>query len=237
MRYVWASASHVGHVRVNNEDSVLPADDGAAQGPVVIAVADGMGGAVGGEIASKLAIEAVTDTDGTPADRARAANRAVLQRIADDPDLHGMGTTLTMAILTEDGTAEIAHVGDSRGYVQRIGELEQITDDHSVVMEMVRIGQLTPAQAANHPRRHMITRVIGMTDVDVDELTFPLAEGDRLLLCSDGLTDQIPDTNISMVLRTAPTPSDAAWSLVEAANRAGGIDNTTVVVVDVVADE
>ncbi len=129
----------------------------------------------------------------------------------------------------------MAHVGDSRAYLFRTGDLEQLTHDHTVVMEMVRSGMLTVSQAVTHPRRHMLSRVIGMEDVTVDEMTLTLHDGDRILLCSDGLTGLVGDEAISMVLRTAPTPSDAAWSLVEAANRNGGHDNTTVAVVDVLA--
>jgi protein phosphatase len=147
-----------------------------------------------------------------------------------------MGTTLTLAIFDPEGLVELAHVGDSRAYLYRTGELEQITNDHTVVMEMVRSGMITAAQAETHPRRHMLSRVIGMTDIAVDELSLPLHDGDRLMFCSDGLSNYVADSAISMVLRAAPSPSDAAWSLVEAANRTGGHDNTTVAVVDVLAD-
>ena len=233
MKYVWATATHVGHVRSNNEDSVTPPDDGAGSGPVVVGVADGMGGAVGGEIASRIAIDAATAADTSVGDRLRAANQAVLEAVATEPGLFGMGTTLTLAIFNADGNVHLAHVGDSRAYLYRTGELEQLTDDHTVVMEMIRSGQLTPAQATTHPRRHMLSRVIGMPEVAVDELSRNLHDGDRLLLCSDGLTGEVSEASISMILRTAPTPSAAAWSLIEAANRAGGHDNTTVAVIDV----
>jgi protein phosphatase len=236
VKYVWATATHVGHVRTNNEDSVTPEADGAGRGPVVIAVADGMGGAVGGEIASRIAIDAAVAEPGTPGARVTAANAAVLAEVADQPALYGMGTTLTLGIFDPAGLVELAHVGDSRAYLYRVGVLEQITYDHTVVMEMVRSGMITEAQAATHPRRHMLSRVIGMADVTIDELSLPLHDGDRLLFCSDGLSNYVADSAVSMVLRTAPSPSDAAWSLVEAANRSGGHDNTTVAVVDVLAD-
>ena len=237
MNYVWSTATHVGHIRAKNEDSVTPSQDGVDSGPIVIAVADGMGGAVGGEIASRIAINAATATDDVSAgDRVRAANEAVLAAVDRDGDLQGMGTTLTLGVFHPDGSVDLAHVGDSRAYMYRTGELMQLTDDHTVVMEMVRRGQLTDAQAATHPRRHMLSRVIGMKDVAVDERAIEVQDGDRLLLCSDGLTGMVTDSGVSMILRTAPTASDVAWSLVEAANRAGGHDNTTVAVIDVRAD-
>lgn len=236
MNYVWATATHVGHVRANNEDSITPEDDGASEGPVVIAVADGMGGAVGGEIASRIAIDAALSDGGRPETRVESANEAVLDEIAKQPQLRGMGTTLTLGVFNDNGMLELAHVGDSRAYLYRAGRLDQITHDHTVVAEMVRNGMLTEAQAATHPRRHMLSRVIGMENVVVDGLSMPLHDGDRLMFCTDGLTGLVGDDAISMVLRTAPQPSDAAWSLVEAANRAGGHDNTSVAVVDVHGD-
>ena len=236
MKYVWATATHVGHVRANNEDSITPDDDGAGDGPVVVAVADGMGGAVGGEIASRIAVDAALSDGGAPDSRVGAANDAVLERIAAQPELRGMGTTLTLGIFREEGLLELAHVGDSRAYLYRAGRLDQLTHDHTVVAEMVRSGMLTEAQAATHPRRHMLSRVIGMEDIVVDAISMPLHDGDRLMLCTDGLTGLVDDSTISMVLRTAPAPTEAAWSLVEAANRAGGHDNTSVAVVDVHGD-
>ncbi len=236
MNYIWATATHVGHVRTNNEDSITPEDDGASEGPVVVAVADGMGGAVGGEVASRIAIDAALSDGGRPETRVEAANDAVLDEIAKQPELRGMGTTLTLGVFHDNGLLELAHVGDSRAYLYRAGRLDQITHDHTVVAEMVRNGMLTEAQAATHPRRHMLSRVIGMENVVVDGLSMPLHDGDRLMFCTDGLTGLVDDDAISMVLRTAPQPSDAAWSLVEAANRAGGHDNTSVAVVDVHGD-
>lgn len=236
MNYIWATATHVGHVRANNEDSITPDDDGAGGGPIVIAVADGMGGAVGGEIASRIAIDAALANEDRPELRVEAANQAVLREISQQPELRGMGTTLTLGVFHEHGLLELAHVGDSRAYLHRAGRLDQLTHDHTVVAEMVRNGMLTDSQAATHPRRHMLSRVIGMENVVVDGLSMPLHDGDRLMLCTDGLTGLVDDAAISMVLRTAPQPSDAAWSLVEAANRAGGHDNTSVAVVDVRAD-
>ncbi len=237
MRYTWASATHVGLVRTGNEDSVRPVTDGSATGPVVIAVADGMGGAVAGEVASRIAIEAAVADDPTaeltPGDRVRLGNDAVIQAVADDYTLSGMGTTLTLGLFDEGGTARIAHIGDSRLYLLREGELRQLTRDHTLVADLVAMGQITAEQAETHPRRNLVTRVIGTSEVDVDEFDVVLQRGDRLVLCSDGLNSMLRDGEIARLLAEASSPSEAAWELIEAANAAGGTDNTTVAVVDV----
>ncbi len=235
MNYRWATATAVGHVREMNEDSVFPRTDGSGPGPQIIAVADGMGGAAAGDVASRVAIEAATGDDDAAGARARIArsNRAVLDAVVEDPARRGMGTTLTVGIFHPDGTLELGHVGDSRAYLLRDGELEQLTEDHTLVAEMVSQGQLTPLQAQSHPRRHMLTRVIGMPDVEADFHDVELREGDRVMFCSDGLTGMVDDRAIGLLLADAADPSEAAWSLVEAANSAGGLDNTTVAIVDV----
>jgi len=237
MRYTWASATHVGLVRAGNEDSVRPINDGSMEEPVVIAVADGMGGAVAGEVASRVAIEAAlvqepTD-DLTPGDRVRNGNAAVVDAVAADYELSGMGTTLTLGLFLPSGTVRIAHIGDSRLYLYRDGELQQLTTDHTLVAELVALGQITPEQAETHPRRHLVTRVIGTPVIDVDEFDLDLEPHDRLVFCSDGLNSMLRDQEIAAKLAEASSPSEAAWSLVEAANAAGGTDNTTVAVVDV----
>lgn len=237
MRYTWASATHVGLVRAGNEDSVRPINDGSMEEPVVIAVADGMGGAVAGEVASRVAIEAAlvqepTD-DLTPGDRVRNGNAAVVDAVAADYELSGMGTTLTLGLFLPSGTVRIAHIGDSRLYLYRDGELQQLTTDHTLVAELVALGQITPEQAETHPRRHLVTRVIGTPVIDVDEFDLDLEPEDRLVFCSDGLNSMLRDQEIAAKLAEASSPSEAAWSLVEAANAAGGTDNTTVAVVDV----
>lgn len=237
MRYTWASATHVGLVRAGNEDSVRPINDGSMEEPVVIAVADGMGGAVAGEVASRVAIEAAlvqepTD-DLTPGDRVRNGNAAVVDAVAADYELSGMGTTLTLGLFLPSGTVRIAHIGDSRLYLYRDGELQQLTTDHTLVAELVALGQITPEQAETHPRRHLVTRVIGTPVIDVDEFDLDLEPEDRLVFCSDGLNSMLRDHEIAAQLADASSPSEAAWSLVEAANAAGGTDNTTVAVVDV----
>ena len=236
MNYSWATASHVGHVRDTNEDSVSPAADGAGSKTLVVAVADGMGGAAAGEVASRLAIEAATATspgDTDIAARFTAGNDAVLAAVTDDPAMAGMGTTLTLAVLDHDGVAHLGHVGDSRAYLLRDGVLRQLTTDHTYVMELVSRGQLTKSAAATHPRRNLLTRVIGMQDLIVDTFSESLEAGDRVLLCSDGLTTMVDDGVIADLLTSATSPTEAAWALVDAANGNGGVDNTTVAVIDV----
>jgi serine/threonine protein phosphatase PrpC len=237
VRYTWASATSVGLVRDGNEDSVRPTADGSAEAPIVVAIADGMGGAVAGEVASKLAIDAATATDAaattTPRQRVLDGNKAVIRAIAEDFSLAGMGTTLTLGRFTENGTLQIGHVGDSRMYLLRNGTLSQLTTDHTLVAELLALGRITPAQAKTHPRRNLITRVVGTHTLEVEEVEHQLESGDRIMLCSDGLTDMVTDDDIAAILHKAESPTEAAWSLVEAANAAGGIDNTTVAVVDV----
>ena len=211
--------------------------DGSKEDPVIIAVADGMGGAVAGEVASRIAIEAAMSADPTadlsPADRLRIGNQAVVAAVEEDYTLSGMGTTLTLGLFLPEGTASIAHIGDSRLYLFRDDELQQVTRDHTLVADLVALGQITREQAETHPRRNLVTRVIGTPDIEVDEFELELMLGDRVVLCSDGLNSMLRDREIAERLRNASSPSDAAWSLVEAANAAGGADNTTVAVVDV----
>lgn len=237
MRFTWASATHVGLVRTGNEDSVRPINDGSGNDPLLVAVADGMGGAVAGEVASRIAIEAAlaenADTAVTPGDRVRAGNAAVVTAVTDDFALSGMGTTLTLGLFLPTGLLQIAHVGDSRVYLYRDKDLRQLSQDHTFVAELVAMGQITAQEAVTHPRRHLVTRVIGTETVDVDEFDLDLKRGDRVVLCSDGLNSMLRDSEIAKILKESDAPSDAAWSLVEAANSAGGSDNTTVAVVDV----
>lgn len=237
MRYTWASATHIGLVRTGNEDSVRPTTDGTTDGPVIIAVADGMGGAVAGEVASRIAIEAAvspsTDSDVTPGERLQLGNQAVVDAVTEDYTLSGMGTTLTLGHFHADGTARVAHIGDSRLYLYRNQELRQVTRDHTLVADLVAMGKITPEEAITHPRRNLLNRVIGTPEVAVDEFDLQLQAGDRVVFCSDGLNSMLRDPEIAAVLEEASSPSEAAWTLVEAANAAGGMDNTTVAVVDV----
>jgi len=233
VRYIWATASHQGKVRGNNEDSVFPEASGESAGPTTLMVADGMGGAVAGEVASRLAVNAAASIDVDPGDRVAAGNRAIREEVAREPSLEGMGTTMTLVTLTEDQTAILAHVGDSRAYMLRNGDFRQLTQDHTVAAELLARGQLSPHEAAQHPQRHMLTRVLGLTRfVNVDTEVLELEVGDRLLLCSDGLTEMVSDGGIAAAL-TGTAPDEATWKLIEMANAAGGVDNISVVVIDV----
>ncbi|MCP3975565.1 MAG: serine/threonine-protein phosphatase [bacterium] len=234
MKYTIATATHVGRVRAGNEDAVYPTEDVSTEGPVVVAVADGMGGHAAGEVASAIAISSsISLEEGTAVARVEAANAAVVAAADADINRAGMGTTLTLAILWPDGRLEIGHVGDSRAYLLRNGRLTQLTIDHTFVRELIAQGRLNPEEAETHPRRHMLTRTVGMKDVRVDSLDIHLMPGDRVLLCSDGLTGMVSDIRVEKILGSTPVATDAVWSLVEAANAAGGQDNTTVAVVDV----
>lgn len=232
MRYTWAAATHVGRVRSANQDSVYPATAGSGEALLGV-VADGMGGAAGGEVASATALDAVLASPEPGAARIEAANRAVHALASARPELAGMGTTVTLADLDADGRGRFAHVGDSRAYLWRDDELTQLTQDHTVVAEWLAVGAITEDEAKTHPRRGMLTRSVGVApSVTVDEFEAELAPGDRLLLCSDGLNGMVRDDRIAALLSTG-TPEEAAWALVEAANAAGGHDNITVLVVDV----
>lgn len=237
MRYTWASATHVGRVRAGNEDSVRPTIDGSREEPVVIAVADGMGGAVAGEVASRIAIDAAMEAEPSahlsPGDRVRRGNEAVVEAVEEDYTLSGMGTTLTLGLFLPEGIVRVAHIGDSRMYLFRDGQLQQLTRDHTLVADLVALGRITAEEAETHPRRNLVTRVIGTEDVEVDEFTVDLVAGDKIVICSDGLNSMLRDLEIAAKLEAASSPSEAAWSLVEAANAAGGTDNTTVAVVEV----
>jgi protein phosphatase len=236
MKLLTTALTDVGRVRGANEDAFV-IDDAAG----LLAVADGMGGHQAGEVASATAIAALRTglDDGRKLDEAIVdANTAVVERASGDPALRGMGTTLTAAVFGDDQVLVIGHVGDSRAYLLRDSDLEQLTEDHSVVAELIAAGQLTEAEAEIDPRRAMITRALGIdVDVEVDVITVDLAVGDRVLLCSDGLTTMLRDDAIAEVLRTETDRARAAHELVEAANEAGGADNITVLLIDVVDDD
>ena len=233
MKYLWASATHQGMVRENNEDSLFPTAGGETTDSAVLAVADGMGGHVAGEVASRLAINASTSSELDASDRVAAGNRAIREEVAREPSLEGMGTTMTLLVIDgEQGT--FGHVGDSRAYMLRDQELTQLTNDHTVAAEYVQVGQMTPEEAAVHPHRHMLTRTLGLTRfVNVDDFVIDFEVGDRVLLCSDGLTEMVSDDAIAKILKDG-TPEETAWKLVETANAAGGVDNISVIVVHVV---
>jgi protein phosphatase len=221
--------SDTGLQRRANEDSFF------VRAPLFV-VADGMGGAQAGEVASRLAAEAFAGglpDHGTSEERletrVRDANRRIHEVSHEDRTLNGMGTTITAAYLEDDELA-LAHVGDSRAYLLRDGELTRLTRDHTLVEELVRRGELTEEEAAEHPQRSIITRALGPEpDVDIDLHTHPVRAGDVLLLCSDGLTGMIGEDEVTEILARTPSLRDAGRALVDAANEAGGRDNITVV--------
>jgi serine/threonine protein phosphatase PrpC len=226
----YAVSSDTGRKRRRNEDSYVIA-------PPLFAVADGMGGAQAGEIASRLAAGALEETDlgaGSGEERVTSliqeANRRVYERSNEDPSASGMGTTITVALVGDTGVT-IGHVGDSRAYRYRDGSIEQITEDHSLVNELMKSGKLSPEEAETHPQRSVITRALGTDpDVDVDSFTLETQSGDVFLLCSDGLTTMVDDDSILGVLEQHRDDLDRATkSLVSAANRGGGEDNITVI--------
>jgi serine/threonine protein phosphatase PrpC len=224
--------SHPGRKRRHNEDAWVCA-------PPIFAIADGMGGARGGEIASRVAATALGENvDGSGEERVVAliqqANRRVYERASEDSDASGMGTTITVALF-EDGAVSFGHVGDSRAYLIRDEKLEQLTEDHSLVAELVRSGRLSPEEAEAHPQRSVITRALGTDpDVDVDSFSIEAKPGDLFLLCSDGLTSMVGDEAILDVTEQRRDDLDAtAKELVGAANRSGGEDNITVVLFEI----
>jgi protein phosphatase len=234
MKYSWATSTNPGLVRDSNEDSVLPDVDGTTDESVLVAVADGMGGHAAGEIASRLAIETIAASEEPIVDRIIAANRAVMEAAERRPEQFGMGTTLTAGRFGPGATLHVGHVGDSRLYLFRRGDLLQVTRDHSLVAEYLASGAISAEEAALHPQRNVITRALGIGwSVEVDEHTVNLRPGDRVLICSDGLTSMVDDGAIAGILVEHAAAQPACWALVEAANGAGGEDNITVAVVDV----
>jgi PPM family protein phosphatase len=209
--------------------------------PPIFAIADGMGGANAGEVAAALAADALRGEGGSGEDTLvtliQEANRRVYEQAAEDAAKSGMGTTMTVALL-EDSRVRIGHVGDSRAYLIRDGELSQLTDDHSLVGELVRSGKLAPEDAETHPQRSVITRVLGTDpDVDVDTITIETRSGDLFLLCSDGLYSMVGNDRIlELVERNRRDLDAAAKALIAAANKGGGDDNITVVAFEIVPD-
>jgi PPM family protein phosphatase len=250
MKLITFGATDLGRNRTNNEDAYL-LDDRLR----LYAVADGVGGVEGGEVASRIAVETLGeampnllgDRDRTPpaghsSSEAVAltalrsavsfAHRTIRAAVGKVPRLAGMGTTLT-ALLLENKQAYLIHIGDSRAYLLRAGELTQITNDHSVVAEQVRAGRLTASEAKTSPYRHVITRALGIAEGAAPDLAErPVRKNDTFLLCSDGLTEMVDDVGIRTILSGSP-PRDAVKELIDAANSRGGVDNITVVVVQV----
>ena len=219
----------VGRQRQSNEDSFFEA-------PPLFAVADGMGGARAGEVASRMAVEAFESSPAPDSDPeaelvtiARAANRQIYELAHSDEAYRGMGTTLT-AVMVSGREVTVGHVGDSRLYRLRDDEFERLTTDHSLVEELVRKGRIAPEEAETHPQKSIITRALGVeSDVEVDTLTCAANDGDVYLICSDGLTGMLSEAEVAEVLRSRDSLEGAARHLIEAANQAGGRDNITVV--------
>ncbi|WP_299444903.1 PP2C family serine/threonine-protein phosphatase [uncultured Phycicoccus sp.] len=236
-----AGATHVGRVREHNEDSLVA-------GARVFAVADGMGGHAAGEVASRIAVEVLTELEDHPASRPddvaealREANRRILRAQADHPELRGMGTTATGVTVVDAGGREhwvVFNVGDSRVYRVAENRMHQVTRDHSEVRELVDAGLLEPSEVSSHPLRHVITRSLG-TDPGPEPDVWVLAPtpGETFVVCSDGLSGELDDRDIMLLTRENPDPQRAADALVAAAVRAGGHDNVSVVVVAVAAGD
>lgn len=236
----WGAATDEGQVRDQNEDAFVAE-------PLVFGVADGMGGHQAGEIASAVASNTLRDRLGEGADSidlvvaaVLEANASIFQAAHANAAQRGMGTTLTALIVlrAHDDVPErlaLVNVGDSRTYLHRNGTLERATVDHSYVQELVATGHITEAEARTHPRRNIVTRALGIEPtIRVDSWELPLVRGDRFILCSDGLVDEVPDHEIAAIASGIEEPQRAAEELVAMANRHGGRDNVTVVVVDVI---
>jgi len=227
----YAGNTDVGRKRRHNEDSYVVA-------PPLFAVADGMGGANAGEVASGIAVETLKTGDGGDfVTLIEEANRRVFKRSSDDAAASGMGTTMIAAVVG-DAKVRLANVGDSRAYVFRDGELVQLTEDHSLVGELVRSGKLAPEDAQSHPQRSVITRALGTDpDVDVDTYEFETRAGDLFLLCSDGLYSMVGHAKmLELVDKHRADLDQLTKALINAANRGGGDDNITVVVFEIAAE-
>ncbi len=235
----WGAATDVGLVRAGNEDAYVCE-------PMVFGVADGMGGHQAGEVASDIAARIIRDRLGTGASNVGVvvasvveANASIYQAAHASVDHHGMGTTLTALVVLRADEANVArfalvNVGDSRTYLLRGGVLHRATVDHSYVQELVNTGHISEDEARTHPRRNIVTRALGIEPtVRVDTWLVPMVHGDRFILCSDGLVDEVHDDDIATIAVTASDPQSAADQLVAKANSNGGRDNVTVVVVDV----
>ena len=235
-----AAVSHVGRIRSNNQDS-------GYAGANLFVVADGMGGHAGGDVASAIAVKRIAEVDrefpsANDAEFALqqallSANTMLAETVFEHSELTGMGTTVSGMLRVGDRVA-IAHIGDSRIYRFRAGILEQITNDHTFVQRLVDSGRITPEEAAVHPRRSVLMRVLGDVDAspEIDTTVMDTKPGDRWLICSDGLSSYVPEDKIAAVLATAPQAQEAAERMVALSLDAGAPDNVTVVIMDVAAD-
>jgi serine/threonine protein phosphatase PrpC len=232
-----AAGTHVGLIRPQNEDTYH------CSHPLYV-VADGLGGHAAGEVASALVVDRLREIEFAQdasaeqaqqelAEAVRDANRRIHRSATEDPEHAGMGTTVTAAVAVGDKLC-FAHVGDSRGYLFRDGVLERITEDHTPVQRAVRAGVISAEEAVRHPSRHVLAQAVGLdVDVDVDTPSVELRSGDRILMCTDGLTDPVPDPDLGRLLGGFDSPQAAVDGLIKAALNGGGPDNVTLIVLDV----
>ncbi|MBI5197944.1 MAG: Stp1/IreP family PP2C-type Ser/Thr phosphatase [Nitrospirae bacterium] len=253
MRILWGAATHTGRVRQINEDAfgVYPESLFSTRGPQkgLFVVADGLGGHAGGEIASRLAVDVLRERYPFPSEEGeqhlvkalQEAHLRIQEKASRDPELHRMGTTVVAALIDGDH-ASIVHLGDSRAYLIRDRRIRQMTRDHTVVEERLRAGLITPEEALTHPYRHILSRALGIEQsAEIDHNPLELRAGDLLLLCSDGLTNMLTDAEILEIILSvstvSPETTDLTQSLIEAANERGGIDNITVVLIQMKAED
>ncbi len=238
MEIVASGNTHKGMVRQSNEDAY-----GIYSDLSLYIVADGLGGHAGGEVASRIAVEAIRECIASTDNASlkirdsvitaiKKANIKILLESGKKQNLHGMGTTVAV-VMNGGNTAIVAHVGDSRVYLVRGDAITRITKDHTIVEEYIRLGLLTPQDALYHPSKHMLSRALGTSgDVDVDVTEIQLQAGDTLILCTDGLTNMISDNEISdVILELSPSPEKITDKLIALANKNGGIDNITVIAI------
>lgn len=240
--YAWAGDSDTGLVRENNEDALYPSGPGAGPGPQVFAVADGLGGLDAGEVASRVAVQAATRPPPggwvSVTDRMRAAERAVVHFVEADDTVAQSATTLTLAELTADGRLNVAHCGDSRLYLFAGHSLVQVSTDQTVTQRKLERGEITRPEARRDPERHILISALGVPDPTVQHVAgIELDPGDRILLCSDGLTEMVEDDTIARIIGWGGTPEATVKALIDSANEAGGRDNITVIVVEVTTAE
>jgi len=236
-----AGSTHVGRIRKTNQDAFDRFDDDD-RGEILLVVADGMGGHRGGEVASRMAVGTLgnlfREGDGDPAARLAAAieraNFEIHKLAKKDRTLKGMGTTVVALLLCKDGPSFVVHVGDSRLYRLRAGELETLTEDHSVVTLLLQRGDITPEEAVNHPKQNQLMRAVGIWDeVEPDIASLDIHSGDSFILCSDGLYGMLPDSELKALAGRALDPHAVAAWMIDAANQAGGKDNVTAMIAQI----
>jgi protein phosphatase len=247
LRWRAVGGTHVGRIRKGNEDAFLVDEERG-----VFLVADGMGGHVAGEIASDIAKRSVGGTLQEGVDRGlaaddlahsmvdsfRVADLAIAEHVAANPETEGMGTTVTAMVICTDGTYRMGHIGDSRAYLVRDGQLAQLSKDHTWVQREVDEGRLTPSAARKHPYSHILTRALGADPSDAPDLQAgQLEAGDVLLLCSDGLTGMVPDSHLQRILLSEGTAEERIEEMIVLANKRGGRDNITAVIVELLPAE